>query len=406
MLDFEFSKEHEMVRRTVREFAQAELAPRVTVFDQGECIPNDVIALLAKQNLLALTVSSKYGGLEADPVLVGVIAEELARADISCAVPTFYLVQAAWGHILDLYGTEVAKEAILPSAVKGLAFLGIGSTEPDVGSDVVNMRTVAKRSGDRYVLNGEKMFISGVKEAMEQMPEGGAHLTLAKTNPIMGAKGISLFLVPLKTAKGPTKGISINVLEDWGRRGISTGGFNMDGVELPAEYLVGQENKGFFLAMEGFDYARAIIGVVCCGAAMACLERAMEYIKMRSTFGTPIAKYEGVQFKLAENWTMLEALRLLAYRALWTYGRARKGTATRMEVAKQCAMAKLHTPIVAFQSINDAIQWYGAYGYTRDSQLELALKGVRSYYWAEGAMEIMRVIVARELLGKEYVATK
>ena len=119
MLDFEFSKEHEMVRRTVREFAQAELAPRVTMFDEEARMPNEVIALLAKQNLLALTVSSKYGGLEADPVLVGVIAEELARADISCAVPTFYLVQAAWGHILDLYGTDVAKEAILPSAVKG-----------------------------------------------------------------------------------------------------------------------------------------------------------------------------------------------------------------------------------------------------------------------------------------------
>jgi acyl-CoA dehydrogenase len=195
------------------------------------------------------------------------------------------------------------------------------------------------------------------------------------------------------------------VLEDWGRRGVSAGGFSMEGVEIPADYLIGEENKGFYLTMEGFDFARAIIGVVCCGAALSVLEQSMEYIKMRSTFGQPIAKYQGVQFKLAEHWTKLDAARLLAYRALWTYAKAHAGDRVgRFDVTRACAEAKLMAPILAFEAINDAIQWYGAFGYTSDNPMRLALEGVRSYYWAEGAMEIMRIIVARELLGKAYVA--
>jgi acyl-CoA dehydrogenase len=179
----------------------------------------------------------------------------------------------------------------------------------------------------------------------------------------------------------------------------------MEDVEIPADYLIGEVDRGFYLTMEGFDYARAIIGLVCCGVAQSCMEQAMEYIKMRSTFGIPIAKYQGVQFKLAENWTKIEAMRLMAYRALWTYTRAMAGEDVgRFEVTRVCAEAKLMSPMMAFEAINDAIQWYGAFGYTSACPLRFALEGVRSYYWAEGAAEIMRIIVARELLGKEYVA--
>ena len=401
MMDFEFSREQKMVQKTVREYSQAELAPFVDTFDEEGLIPQDVIQDLADIGLLGVSVSSKYGGIDADPVMVGIIAEELARGDISCAIPTFYLVMATWGHILDLYGTEAAKEAILPAMCKGRAFLGIAATEPDTGSDLGNMRTFAKREGDKYVLRGEKMFISGVKEVAETLPDGGGYVTLVRTEKEKGTRGMSLFYVPFRDMKG----ITHNVLDDWGRKGISAGGFNLDNVEIPTDYIIGEEGKGFYLCMEGFDYARAVIGLVCCAAGLRSLELAMEYIKMRKTFGTPIAKYQGVQFKLAEHWTKLEAARLLAYRALWTYGKARKDNKVgRFEVTKQCAMSKLMAPIIAFEAINDAIQWFGAFGYTSESKLHLALDGVRSYYWAEGAMEIMRIIVARELLGKEYVA--
>jgi acyl-CoA dehydrogenase len=156
--------------------------------------------------------------------------------------------------------------------------------------------------------------------------------------------------------------------------------------------------------MEGFDYARAIISIVCCGAAMSSLEQAMDYIKMRSAFGQPIGRFEGIQFKLSEHWARLDALRLLGYKALWAYGKEQDKSYSRFEVTRLCAEAKMLAPKFAFEAINDAIQWFGAFGYTTECPLELALKGVRSYYWAEGSLEIMKIIVARELLGKEYVA--
>ena len=289
MLDFNFSQEQEMVRKTVREYAQAELAPIVEDIDRLGRIPPNVIAELAEIGLLGVTTKTEYGGIDADPVMACIIAEELARGDITCAIPTFYLVSAAWADILERYGTDAAKQAILPNVCNGSAFLGIAATEPDVGSDLGNMRTTARKEGDTFILNGEKMFISGVREVMEDLPNGGGYVLLAKTSPEKGTRGISLFYVPLKG----TPGVSYNVLEDWGRKGISAGGFAMEDVEIPAEYLIGEVDRGFYLTMEGFDYARAIIGLVCCGVAQSCMEQAMEYIKMRTTFGTPIAKYQG-----------------------------------------------------------------------------------------------------------------
>jgi acyl-CoA dehydrogenase len=401
MIDFEFNNEQVMIQKTVRDFCKNEIVPIVRKINKNEQIPDDIIKSLAELGLLGMTVSKEHGGIEADPVTVGVVAEELARADISCAIPTFFLVQAAWGHILNKYGTKKAKEDILPNITKGKAFLGIAATEPDAGSDLANMKTIAKKSANKYVINGEKMFISGVSEVMSQLPNGGGYVTLVKTNPAKGTRGVSLFYLPLKH----TKGISPTILEDWGRKGISTGGFALENVEIPDEYLVGIENKGFYHAMEGFDYARAIIAIVCCGAAMSALEQSMEYIKMRKAFGQPIGRYEGVQFRLAEHWAKLEAVKLLSYKALWMYGEEQTNKKyTRFDVTRFCAESKLLAPMFAFEAINDAIQWHGAFGYTTECPLELALRSIRSYYWAEGSREIMKIIVARELLGKEYVS--
>jgi acyl-CoA dehydrogenase len=212
---------------------------------------------------------------------------------------------------------------------------------------------------------------------------------------------MSLLYIPIKNAKG----ITTTILEDWGRRGISTGGFAAKDVEVPEAYLLGEENRGFYIAMEGFDFARAVISVVCCGAAMSALEKAMEHLKLRTAFGQPIGRYEGIQFRLAEHWAKLSAVRLLGYKALWMYGKnQREGAYSRYATTTACAEAKLLAPAFAFEAINDAIQWFGAFGYTTDCPLELALRGVRSYFWAEGTLEIMKIIVARELLGKNYLA--
>jgi acyl-CoA dehydrogenase len=243
------------------------------------------------------------------------------------------------------------------------------------------------------------MYISGIKEAREQMPESGGYLVLARTGPPAEHK-MSFFYVPIHS-----NGISTTLIEEMGRRGMSSGGFAMKDVRIPAENIVGEENKGFYYAMEGFDYARGIIAAVCCGAANAALEAGMDYIKQRKAFNQPIARYEGIQFKLAENYARIDAVRLLAYRGLWLFDRSQRDSkVTRFMVSKAMAEAKMLAPVVAFEAINDALQWFGAYGYTLDCPLEMGLRGVRSYMLAEGSTEIMKIIVARELLGKENVA--
>lgn len=400
-MDFTFTKEQEMIIKDIREFSKNEIAPRLQEIDEKGAIPNDIIKSMGEINLLCMSVDEKYGGINADPITVGIVAEELARADISCAIPTFFLVEASWGSILDRYGTEEAKQAILPDASKGEAFLGIAATEPEAGSDLVGMSTTAKKTDDGYILNGGKMFISGVKEVMSQLPKGGGYVTLAKTNPKKGAKGMSLFFLPLSKLEG----ITTTSFDDWGRRGISAGGFMFSDVKIPDEYLIGNEDRGFYITMEGFDYARAIIAVVCCGAATSAMEMAMDYIKERKAFGWPIGKFGTVQMRLAEHWTKIQSVRLLAYEALWTVKREIEGeSAKRFETTMKCAQAKLLAPQYAFEAINDSIQFFGAFGYTTGCDLALALKGVRSYYWAEGTREIMGMIVGRELLGKEFVA--
>ncbi len=400
-MNFEFSTEQKLIQQTIRDFGQKEIKPLLRKIDGDEKIPFSIIQSLSRLGFLGITVAKEYGGAEVDPITTGIIAEELAKADITCAIPTFFLVQAAWGYVLNKYGRESIKSEILPKITQGTAFLGIAATEPDTGSDLANMRTNAIKKDDKYIISGEKMFISGINEITNYLPDGGGYVMLAKTEPARGTRGISLFYIPIKKLKG----VATTVLKDWGRKGISTGGFAMENVELPADYLVGEENKGFYIAMEGFDYARANISLVACGVALSCLEQAMEHIKKRTAFGQPLGKFEGVQFKLAEHWSRLEASRLLGYKALWMYGKEQKEKLfTRFEVTKVCAAAKLSSVPSAFEAINDALQWFGAFGYTTDCPLELALKGVRSYYWAEGALEIMRIIVARELLGKEFIA--
>jgi acyl-CoA dehydrogenase len=283
---------------------------------------------------------------------------------------------------------------------RGRAFLGIAATEPDAGSDLAQIRTTARKADGNYRISGEKMYISGIQEVATQLPEGGGHVTLVKTGQTQTARSLSLMYVPVRVSKN----LSITILDDWGRRGISSGGFNFDEYEIPVEYLIGEENRGFYIAMEGFDYARALISVVCCGAAQSCLEQAVDYIKTRKAFGQPIGKFEGIQFKLAEHWSRLKAARWLGYRALWMYGNAqREKNISRRQVTQYCAAAKLNAVPAAFEAINDALQWFGAYGFTTDCPLELSLKAVRSYYWAEGSLEIMKIIVGRELLGREYV---
>jgi len=401
-MDFGWTEEQEIWRRTVRDFAQKKIKPRVREIDTNKKIPDDIIKSMAQLGLLAPTASQNYGGAGVDWTMASIAAEELGRADISLAIPVLYLVEAAWGFIFSRYGTDKIKEEYLKKVTSGEAFCGIAVTEPEGGSDILGAaKTKAEKKGKNWLLNGEKIYISGITESSKW---GGVHLTLARTDPSKGHKGFSFFAVPLKDMKN----VETTLFEDMGRMGISTGGFTMNNVELPENNLIGEFNKGFYYAMEGFSAARVLIGATCVGASEAALELGIEHIKTRKAFGRPLGSFEGIQFPLAEHYCNIDAVKLQVYRAAWTMDRMYKDKkATHHDVAIAAAISKLRAPIYAFGVMNEVADWLGALGYTKEFPVEMGIRGVRSYsIGAEGTMNIMRIIIGRELLGKEFLPYK
>ena len=402
-MDFSLTEEQRMWQRAVRDFAQKEIAPRVREIDQTERIPREIIKGMGEMGLLAPLVGEEYGGAGADWMMATIAAEELGRADISLAIPVLYLVEAAWGFIFYQYGTPELKEEYLPKVTRGEAFLGIATTEPGGGSDILGAcNTRAVQGGDEWAFNGEKVFISGVRESMDW---GGVHMMLARTDmdPEAGHKAFTFFALPLKG----TEGISPTFFEDMGRMGISTGGFAMEDVRLPAHHQVGQLNRGFYHAMEGFSAARTLIGATCAGAAQAVLDMGMDHIREREAFGRPLASFEGIQFPLADLYSELEGVKLINYKAAWTMDRKYKhGDATHYDIALDAAMAKLRAPKVGFEIMNEVANWFGAMAYTKECPVEMGIRSIRSYsIGAEGTVNIMRMIIARELLGKDFLPT-
>ena len=398
-MDFNWTNEQEIWRKIVREFAEKKIKPRVREIDTNKKIPEEIIKEMGQLGLLAPTASSEFGGADLNWTMAAIAAEELGRADISLAIPVLYLVEAAWGFILSRYGNKELKEKYLPKITRGEAFCGIAVTEPEGGSDILGAgKTKGEQKGNNWILNGEKIFISGIKESSRI---GGVHLTLARTDPKAGHKGFSFFAVPIKD----NKKIETTLFEDMGRMGISTGGFTMNNIELPLYHLVGEQNKGFYYAMEGFSAARTLIGATCVGAAEGALELGMEHIKNRKAFGRPLGSFEGIQFPLVEHKTNLESVKLLTYKAAWTMDKFYKeNQGTHHDIAVAAAMTKLRAPIYAFQAMNEVADWLGAIGYTKEYPVEMGIRGVRSYsIGAEGTMNIMRIIIARELLGKEFL---
>jgi acyl-CoA dehydrogenase len=400
-MDFSWSEEQRLWRQTVRDFAQNEIAPRVREIDTEERIPPEIIQGMARLGLLAPVCSEEYGGAEMDWTLAAIAAEELGRVDISLAVPVLYLVEAAWGFIFDQYGTPELKAEVLPKVTAGEAFLGIATTEPEGGSDILGAcRTKAVPHGEEWTLNGEKVYISGVRESLEM---GGAHLLLARTDPDpeAGHRAFTFFALPLKG----TAGITPTYFEDMGRMGISTGGFALEDVRLPKAHQVGELNRGFYHAMEGFSAARVLIGATCVGAAEAVMEMGMDHVKERKAFGRPLAAYEGISFPLADLYTDLESTRLLVYKAAWTMDqRYGPGTKSHYDIALAAALAKLRAPQIGAAIMNEVADWFGAMAYTKECPVEMGIRAIRSYsIGAEGTRNIMRLIITRELLGAQFL---
>ncbi|TET57682.1 acyl-CoA dehydrogenase [Candidatus Bathyarchaeota archaeon] len=404
-MDFSFTEEQEIIRSTLREWCNKNLPlEKIREWDTKGEIPQSIVKGMANLGLLIMTAPEEHGGLGADWVTACIVAEELGYADISIALPVLWLVESSWGYAVDKHCSERVREDVIRKAIKGDAFIGIASTESSGGSDVAGFRSTARKEGDKWILNGEKMYISGTEEAKNW---GGGYFVNARTSPPPpGAphRGLTGFYLPMNSA-----GVEINKrFDDMGRMAISTGGFVMKNVELPEDYLLGEVDKGFYLTMEGFDCARILIAAVCLGTAKRVLELGMDYLKERRAFGRPIGKFEGLQFELADDWAELEALRSLTFRTAWMMDkRYKEKRFTPLEVAQMISACKLKTPHFAFDVCKHVMLWFGAYGYTKECPVEMGLRGIMSYcIGAEGATNIQRVVIARELLGKDYIAYK
>jgi len=397
-LDFNLSAEQEAFRQAVREFCQKEVAPRARAMDTKRELDEGMIDKMGAQELLGITIPPEYGGPGADYLSAALATEEMARADVSCSTAVMYLLTTGWSFLLSKHGTEQLKQELLPKVAKGKALVGILSTEPQGGSNIAGIRTRISRANGKLVVNGQKSYISLVREVQRR---GGGYFTLASSEPSLGHKGMTSFYMPLDLP-----GVSTSLIEDMGRMALSTGNLDLKKVELPEHYMVGEWNKGFYVGMEGFQAARVLVAAACLGCWESVLDMGMSYLKERDPFETPLAKYQGVQFPLVDSYAALEADRLLVYRAATAVDELYRGGVTKeksRKVSMLAALAKLRTPVDAFQGVSTVMDLMGAYGFTTRSEVEMALRGVKSYSaGAEGAQNIMRMIIGRHILGDEF----
>ena len=395
-MDFTFSDEEEVLRGSAREFCKRTITPRIKEMDSNNEIPDEIITGLSDMGFLSMTIPPEYGGSGASFTQAAIIIEELGRADISLAIAAYVSVVSTWSYILNKYGTDQAKEEILPE-IKKKKFLGIAATDPKGGSDLMGMRCVARKDNNVVKINGEKTFVSGVREALKY---GGGHILLTKTDSKPDHKGFTFCYTPIKD----TPNLQTSLLDMMGREAISDGTITYQDYQIPEHYVLGEWGKGIYIAMEGFNCARSLIPASCIGAAERALEIGAEYVKNRKAFGSPIGKFEGIQFQLAEDYTQLETAKLLTNKATWLVDRWQHNKqSSTAEVNKITSMAKLTGVQFAFDAIKDVMMWHGGTGYTKDAGLERGLRGVMSYVLAaEGTFNIMKIIIGREILGKEF----
>ena len=381
-MDFTFSEDQVLLQQTLRQYAKDKLMPNYARWDRGETIPRALIKEVAELGVFGLRVPERFGGLMADYVTCGLMSEELSRGDFNYSLYV-QLGLIASELLTDFAAPEVQAEW-LPRHATGDAVIAFGLTEPSAGSDAARIVTRAERVGDDYVITGEKASITfaGYADACIVFARTGAE----------GARGISAFLVPLDAL-----GVTRQPYFAAGERLTQRGSLFFDGVRVPARNRMGAEGKGFYQAMIAFDFNRAVIALACIGAAQQSLDETIEYTKGREVFGKPLATFEGVAFQVAEHLTLLESVRVLAYKCLWLKDQGQKHT-------KEAAMVKWLGPKAAADAIHACMVLHGHYGYNMESPLEQRWRDVVGLEIGDGTPEIMKGIVAREAFGREYTS--
>jgi alkylation response protein AidB-like acyl-CoA dehydrogenase len=377
-LDLDLSEEQEAVRAMARAFATAELAPHAAAWDEGSVFPVETLRRAAALGLAGIYVDESQGGSGLSRLDAALIFEELAAGCTSTAAYISIHNMVAW--MIDRFGSPPQKERWLPDLLSMERFASYCLTEPEAGSDAASLRTSASRTGEHYRLDGSKAFISGGSAS-------GIYVVMCRTGSA-GADGISAVVV-----EEGTRGLSFGKQEKkMGWRSQPTCLLSFADCEVPVTNRLGEEGDGFRIAMRGLDGGRVNIAACSLGAARACLERAVAYVKERRQFGRPIAEFQHTQFKLADMATELDAARLMVWRAAMLLDRGAP------EATVACAMAKRLATDIGFRVVNEALQLHGGYGYIQDYGIERFLRDVRVHQILEGTNEIMRLIIARRLL--------
>lgn len=365
---------------SIRDFARNGLSDGAQERAKLEYATEEVLKKLASKGLFGLTTPFKYGGNPRDCVSIGIVFEEVCAVDFSA----FSLMLS---HVVIPLMMEWANEDIreewLPWMAKAEKLGCFGQTEPDCGSDAAAIRTEAIRDGDSYVINGEKTSISGGMQA-------DVILVTAKTDPALKAKGVTCFLVPFSTP-----GISRSRFNDMGANPSGRASIMFDEVRIPASFRIAGEGEGFTKVMNGFDFARVLVILAGVGMAEKTIQDAAEHIKGRKAFGGPISRFEGVSFKLAEAATLIEATRLLCYQAL-------KLRDDGLPHTKEVAMAKWYGGESVTRVIHKLLLLFGWRGYSEALPIEQRLRDTMSVRIGDGTAEIMKLIIAREILGRGF----
>jgi len=378
-MDFNLTEDQRAFQATARQFAREQMAPNARAWDEGEIFPVEVLYQAAALGFGGIYVKDDVGGSALSRLDATVIFEELAQGCTSTAAYISIHNMSAW--MIDAFGGEPQRKKFLPKLCTMEHLASYCLTEPDSGSDAASLKTSAKRSGDHYVLNGSKAFISG----------GGAadiYVCMVRTGGA-GPKGISCIVVE-KGAPGLSFGAQEKKL---GWKSQPTAMVNFENCRVPVGNLIGAEGDGFKIAMAGLDGGRLNIAACSIGGAQFCLDRTIEYMRERKQFGSRLSDFQALRFRIADYATDLEASRLLVRRAAVALG-GREPGATRL-----AAMAKRLATDAGFEVVNGCLQLHGGYGYLRDHPIERVLRDVRVHQILEGTNEVMRLIVSRDMLG-------
>lgn len=377
-MNFDLSEQHKLLKQTMREFAEREIAPGARERDESARFPHELVPKMAELGLFGVMVPETYGGAGLDALSFAIVIEEIARVDAAVALMLASHNSLCAGHLG--FGSEEQKRTYLISLASGRQLGAWALTEPEAGSGAKFLKSRAVPQGGGWVLNGEKIFIT-------QGSVAGIYVVMAATEPGCGADGISAFIV-----ERGRSGLAVGRVENkLGVRASDTAQLRFENVRVPAENLLGELNSGYRDALAVLDGGRIGIGALAVGIARAALEQSLHYAKQRRQSGQALVEFEAIQWKLADMATEIDGARLLVYRAAEL---KQKG----LPFKRMASQAKLFSSEVAARATTQAIQIHGGAGYMKDLPVERYFRDAKLCEIGEGTSEIQRLIIAKELL--------